>query len=248
MRSPANLPEYEHLPGLVPVLHAPEIEEQALEAWVHLERGAAMLAEMLDVEPPELEAFLVTEEDWDKAPREGEHAYPPGLPYFTRSVSPPALVLPVALSSVFRPRTEVTYPLVVWHELTHAFLLRGEVVRTPAWLGEFVPQAAAAAVARRTRLPLEEHLSMIDRDPGFTVRSSSGPADAETQMAFQNLLLVLGAGAVEEFGEEPLERLVRTLWRETEVVDEERAVELLAGALGPGGREWLLSRPEFQEV
>ena len=248
MRSPANLPEYEHLPGLVPVLHAPEIEERAVEAWTHLERGTAMLAEMLDVEPPELEAFLVAEEDWDEAPREGEHAYPPGLPYFTRSVSPPALVLPVALSPFFRPRTQATYPLVVWHELTHAFLLQGEVVRTPAWLGEFIPQAASAAVARRMGLPLEEHLSMIDRDPGFTVRSLSGPADAETQMAFQNLLLVLGSKSVEKFGEESLGRLVRALREETEVVYEERAVELLADALGSGGREWLLSQPEFQEV
>ncbi len=204
-----------------------------------------MLAEMLDVEPPELEAFLVTEEDWGEAPRESEHAYPTGLPYFTRSVSPPALVLPVALSPIFRPRTQATYPLIVWHELSHAFLLQGEVVRSPGWLGEFVPQAASAAVARRTRLPLEEHLRKIDCEPGFTLRSFRGHTDAETQMAFQNLLLLLGADAVEEFGERFLGRLVRTLWRETKVVGEERAGELLAGALGPGGREWLLSRPEF---
>jgi hypothetical protein len=32
-----------------------------------------------------------------------------------------------------------------------------------------------------------------------------------------------------------------------DIVDEERAEELLADALGPGGREWLASRPEFQE-
>jgi len=219
--------------------------ERAAEASMLLERGAAALSGMLDLETPELQAFLVAEEDWDEAPRESERAYPPGLPYFTRSTRPPALVLPVALSPVFRPHTEATYPLVVWHELTHAFLLQGEVVRTPAWLVELVPQAASAAVARRTRLPLEEHLGRVDREPGFTVRGFRGHADAETQMAFQNLLLLLGADAIEEFGEESLGRLVRALWRETEVVGEERAGELLAEALGPGGREWLLSRPEF---
>lgn len=248
MRSLTTLPGYEHLPGTVPVFHAPGTQERAAEARTLLERGAAALSEMLDVETPELEAFVVAEEDWSEAPRESERAYPPGLPYFTRSVRPPVLVLPVTLSPVFRPHTEATYPLVVWHELTHAFLLQGEVVRTPAWLAELVPQAASAAVARRAGLPLEEHLRRVDREPGFTVRGFSGHADAQTQMAFQNLLLLLGTDAVEEFGERFLGRLVRALWGEKNIVDKERAGELLAGALGPGGREWLLSRPEFQEV
>ena len=42
-----------------------------------------------------------------------------------------------------------------------------------------------------------------------------------------------------------LKKLVHALWEETEVVDEERAEELLASAVGPGGQEWLRSRPEF---
>jgi hypothetical protein len=189
--------------------------------------------------------MLVADEDWNEAPREGERAYPKGLPYFTRSARPPALVLPATLSPVFRPRTQATYPLVVWHELAHAFLLQKEVVRTPAWLGEFVPQAASAAVARRVELPLDEHLGMIDREPGFTIRELRGHADAGEQMAFQNLLLLVGAEAIEEFGDEFLKRLVRDLWEKTDVVNEERAEELLADALGLGGREWLASRPEL---
>jgi hypothetical protein len=64
-------------------------------------------------------------------------------------------------------------------------------------------------------------------------------------MAFQNLLLVLGAAAVEEFGDEFLKRLVHALWEEKDIVNEERAEELLADALGAGGRSWLRSRPEF---
>ena len=231
--------------GEIPVVHAPVIEERASEVRRLLEAGSGALSALLEVEPPELEAMLVADEDWDEAPHEGERAYPKGLPYLTRSVSPPALVLPAALSPVFAPRTEATYPLVVWHELSHAFLLQRALVRTPTWLGEFVPQAASVAVARRTGLPLDEHLRMIDRAPGFAVRSLRGHADAGEQMAFQNLLLVLGAAALNEFGDGFLERLARSLWRETDVVDEERAEELLADALGPGGWEWLASRPEF---
>jgi len=66
-------------------------------------------------------------------------------------------------------------------------------------------------------------------------------------MSFQNLLLLLGAAALEEFGEDFLRRIFYALWEEEEIVDEERAEELLGDALGPGGREWLVSRPEFQE-
>ena len=246
MRSlPAAFPGYKRLNGDIPVVYAPGIEERASEIWRLLNTGAEALSALLEVEPPELEAMLIADEDWDEAPREGDRAYPRGLPYFTRSARPPALVLPATLSPVFRPRTQATYPLVVWHELSHYFLLQRELVRTPAWLGEFVPQAASAALAWRVGLPLDEHLGLIDREQGFTVRELRGHAVAGEQMAFQNLLLLLGADAVEGFGDGFLKRLVRALWEETDVVNEERAEELLAGALGPGGREWLVSRTEF---
>jgi len=244
-RRDAAPPGYESLDGEVPVLYAPRLAEKAGKIRDYLAHGYRTLAEILSVEPPEIAALVVADEDWDEAPRENEHPYPPGLPYFTRSVEPPALVLPRGLSPAFRPRTEATLPLIVWHELAHAFLLRQEVVRTPAWLHEFIPQAAAAAVAREVGLSLDEHLSRIDRETGFTVRGLRGPAGARDQMSFQNLLLLLGATALEEFGEEYLKKLVHALWEEDEIVDEARAEELLADALGDGGWEWLESRPEF---
>lgn len=242
---PGPIPGYRRLDGPVPLFHAPRLEEEARKVLGHLTQGSDALAGILGTEAPELSALLVADEDWDGAPRENEHPYPPGLPYFTRSVEPPALVLPEELSPVFRPRTGSLLPLAVWHELAHAFLLDGEVVRTPVWLGELVPQAASAAVARRAGLPLEEHLGRVEFEPGFTVRGFSGPADAEEQMKFQNLLLRFGAAALREFGEGFLGRIFYALWGEKDVVGEERAEELFAGALGPGGREWLRSKPEF---
>ena len=211
----------------------------------HLTRGSEALSGILMVEPPELSVFLVAEEDWEGAPREKAHPYPPGLPYFTRSVAPPALVLPEGLSPVFRPRTAALLPLAVWLELAHAFLLGREVVRMPAWLGELVPQAASAAVARRVGVPLGEHLALVDPDPGFTVRGFGGRVGAGDQMKYQNLLLAFGAAMLERFGEGLLACLFRALWEEEDVVDEERALGLLAGSLGARGAAWLLSRPEF---
>lgn len=245
MRNTIILPGYERLPGVVPSVHTPQMEQSAAKVGWILETGAGALSEVLLVEPPKLEAMLIPYEDWEQAPRENTYAYPPGLPYFTCNVHPPALVLPTALSPTFQPQTEATYSLVVWHELAHAFLLQKEVVRTPAWLREFVSQASSSAVARRVGLPLAKHLSQIDREPGVTVRALRGHADAEEQMAFQNLLLLFGVAALEEFGEGFLEKLVHAMWEETIIVDEERAEELLANALGPGGRTWLRSRPEF---
>lgn len=241
----APIPGYRRLDGPVPVFHPPRLAGEARTARDHLGRGWRTLAENVSVEPPGLRALLVADGDWPDAPRESRRPYPPGLPYFTRSADAPTIVLPERLSPVFQPRTEATFPLAVWHELAHAFLLRGEVVRTPAWLGEFVAQAASAAVARKVGLPLEDHLGRVDRGPGFTARGFRGPARAEDQMKFQNLLLALGAAASEEFGEDFLGRLYRALWDEDDVVDERRAEELLAGSLGPGGGEWLPSRPEF---
>jgi hypothetical protein len=244
-RRDAAPPGYKSLDGEVPVLYAPRLAEKAAEVHDHLAQGYRTLAKVLSVEPPEIAALLVADEDWDEAPRENEHPYPRGLPYFTRSVEPPALVLPEELSQVFRPRTAATLPLAAWHELAHAFLLSREVMRAPAWLGEFVPQAASAAIARTAGLSLEDHLSRIEKEPGFTMRDFRGPAGARDQMSFQNLLLLLGAAALEEFGEGFLRSIFHDLWGEDEVVDEERAEGLLADALGPGGREWLASRPEF---
>jgi hypothetical protein len=241
----AALAGYGRLEGAIPVAYPPGLEERAAEARDVLEAGAASLSEILGVETPELEAFLVADDDWERTPRENERPYPPGLPYFTRAATPPALVLPETLSPAFEPRTATTGALVLWHELAHAFLLREPVPRAPAWLRELVPQALSAAAARRTGLPLEEHLRGVDLNPGFTARSFAGRADAEEQMAFQNLLLALGEAALEKFGEGFLGKLAHALWEETEVVGERRAEELLAGSLGPGGREWLATRPEF---
>jgi hypothetical protein len=231
----------------VPVLYAPRLAGKATDLAGYIAQGYRTLGRILSVEPPGIVAYLVADEDWDDAPRDNARPYPPGLPYFTRSVEPPALVLPEELSIVFRPRTAATLPLTVWHELAHSFLLGREVVRTPAWFREFVPQAASAAVARRVGLSLGEHLTRVDRDPGFTVRRFREPAGAGDQMSFQNLLLLLGVAALDEFGEDFLPRLFHALWEEVEIVDEERAAELLGDALGPGGQEWLVSRPEFQE-
>jgi hypothetical protein len=244
-RGAAALPGYERLGGRVPVVYPPGLEGRVAEARDLLKTGATALSEILGVEPPELEALLVADRDWGLAPRENERPYPAGLPYFTRAATPPALVLPETLSPAFRPRTAATGALVVWHELAHAFLLRQPVPRTPAWLRELGPQALSAAVARRTGLPLAEHLRRIDRDVGFTVRGFGERAAADGQMAFQNLLLALGAAAVEGFGEGFLRALAHALWEERDVVNEERAEELLADALGPDGREWLASRPEY---
>ena len=248
MQAPVVPPAYERLAGRIPVAYPPYLGEEARELGNLVREGAEALSDILKTAPPELQTLLVAGGDWWGAPREGRRTYPYGLPYFTRSVRPPALVLPEELTPAIRPRTPATWPLVVWHELAHAFLLKYEVVRTPAWLGELIPQACSAAVALRAGLPMEEHFSKVDRNPGFTVRSFGGRANATAQMAFQNLLLLMGDTAVEEFGEGFLGRLVRALWEEKEVVDGTRAEELLADALGPGGREWLRSRPEFGDT
>ena len=242
---PEPIPGYRRLDGPLPLFRAPRLAEGAREVQEYLRQGSDALAGILAVEPPELSAVLVAEEDWEAAPRENERPYPPGLPYFTRSVAPPALVLPERLSSVFRPRTGALLPLTIWHELAHAFLLDRAVVKMPAWLGELVPQAASAAVARRVGLPLEEHLALVDTGPGFTVRGFGGRAGAGDQMKYQNLLLIFGAAMLERFGEGLLARMFRALWEEEDVVDEERALGLLAGSLGAGGAAWLHSRPEF---
>lgn len=237
---------YDRLDGVVPVVYPPDLEERAQELRDILQTGSRELSSVLGAEPPALQALLVADEDWREAPR-AALPYPPGLPYFTRSTLPPTLVLPERLSPAFEPQAEATLSLTVWHELAHAFLLREELVRTPPWLREFVPQAAAAAIARRTGRPLEEYFSQAGLDTDLDVRTFGGPADSKRQMEFQNALLALGNAALEEFGEQFLGRLVRALWDEGNIVNGRRAEELLVGALGDGGREWLATRPEFRE-
>ena len=104
-RGPSPLPGYERLEGAFPVFHPPGLDEPASQARDLLEVGTTALSEILDAEPPELEALLVADENWEEAPRENERPYPPGLPYFTRAPNPPALVLPETLSPIFQPRT-----------------------------------------------------------------------------------------------------------------------------------------------
>lgn len=225
------------------MIHPPGLEGRARTVLRPLEAGLAALPEVLGLQAPDLEALLVANGDWEAAPREGERPYPRGLPYFTRAAEPPALVIPEELSDAIRPRTPATLPLVVHHELAHAFLAGKVAAETPAWLRELLPQTASAAMARRQRLPLQDHLAQIEI-PGFTVRGFRTPAGAREQMAFQNLLLKLGAAALEDSGEDFLRRLVWALQRENEL-NEAHAETFLADMLGEGGRQWLASRREF---
>jgi hypothetical protein len=239
------------LPGYLPLVgragavvrHAPALAERGREVLAHLESGFATLPGVLGLPKPELEALVVTDDDWHEAPRDSSRPYPRGLPYFTRASNPPALVIPAALSGAITPRTPATLPLVVNHELAHAFLAGDMPSRIPAWLRELPPQTASAIVARHEGVPLDAHLAEMGSPP-FTIRSFRTPASAEDQMSFQNLLLRLGAAALEEFGEGFTRRLIFSL-RHEEEADGARAEALLEGALGEGGREWLRAREEF---
>lgn len=225
------------------VRHAPSQAERGREVLDYLEKGLGTLPEVLGLPAPELEALVVADGDWNEAPRDSPRPYPQGLPYLTRASEMPTLVIPASLSAAIRPRTRATLPLVVSHELAHAFLAGEVAARTPPWLRELPPQAASAAVIRAEGLPLKDHLANVT-SPGFTIRGFRTPAGAEDQMSFQNLLLKLGAAALEGFGEGFIRRLVDSL-REEVGLDERRAENLLADALGEGGREWLASRKEF---
>ena len=63
-------PGYKSLDGEVPVLYAPQLEDEAGEVQGYLAEGYAALSGMLSVEPPGISALLVADEDWRDAPRE----------------------------------------------------------------------------------------------------------------------------------------------------------------------------------
>src|SRR3712207_7368936 len=111
MQGLAGLPGYERLDGGIPVVHPTGMEGRATELRRLLEKGTCSLSEILGVEPPELEALLVADGDWEEAPRDNARPYPLGLPYFTRAVRPPALVLPETLSPAFQRSEEHTSEL-----------------------------------------------------------------------------------------------------------------------------------------
>ncbi|CAN5149292.1 hypothetical protein BH20ACT11_BH20ACT11_11790 [soil metagenome] len=240
-----SLPDYLRLEGEhgAVVRHASLQAKRGREVLASLEKGLGTLPEVLGLPAPDLEALVVADDDWNEAPRDNSRPYPQGLPYLTRAAETRTLVIPASLSAAIQPRTRATLPLVVSHELAHAFLAGEVTARTPPWLRELPPQAASAAVVREEGLPLNEHFANVT-SPGFTIRGFRTPAGAEDQMSFQNLLLKLGAAALEDFGGGFIRRLVDSLRRE-EVVDEARAEESLAAALGDGGAEWLATREEF---
>ena len=60
---------YARLDGAVPVFYPPGLVERAARARDLLEAGTSALSEILAVEPPELEALLVADEDREEAPR-----------------------------------------------------------------------------------------------------------------------------------------------------------------------------------
>jgi hypothetical protein len=143
---------YECLDGAVLVIYSPGTEEQAAEMQYLLEAGAGALSEVLDVEPPELEACLLADEDWDEAPRESARAYSLGLPYFTRSVHPPALKsmkrAPGGCLPAFRATaTSVSYRSCLETTANVASRTAEKSAIDPATLGESISTRGVAASA-----------------------------------------------------------------------------------------------------
>ena len=230
----------------MPVLYAPRLGAKAMELRGYLAEGYRTLSGYSPSSRPEIIALLVADEDWKDAPRDNARPYPPGLPYFTRSVEPPALVLPEELSHRVQAkdrRHAAPYRLARAGPRLLARaggredpgLARG--VRPAGRLGGDRPQgrslAGRASVAdRKGARVYGAELPWVRRGRGIRCRS-------------RTCCCCSASAALEEFGEGFLRRIFHALWEEDEIVDEERAEELLADALGPGGREWLASRPEF---
>ena len=216
---------------------------KAGEVRDYLAEGYSALSGILSVEPPGIAALLVADEDWRDAPRDNARPYPPGLPYFTRSVEPPALVLPEELSPVFRPRTAATLPLTSGTSWPTPSCSAGG--RQDPGLARGARPASRLGGDRKKGRICRWRTSVTDRqEPGFTVRSFRGRRGRGIRCRSRTCCSFWRRRRWRSSARASWTHLPRPLGRRR---DSRRGAGrgVARGRLGPGGREWLASRPEF---
>ncbi|HVU67841.1 MAG TPA: hypothetical protein VHD63_11950 [Ktedonobacteraceae bacterium] len=249
--------EYETLDEQFKVYYPKGEEELARQLSREVQQASTLLSKLLKLSGLELEILLVAADDWRHVPLEDDEEEPPELmlPYWTSTTDPPSLVVPVQMDEVLGEATSEKRALLLYHELSHAFLEhdpRPWPDESPLWADEWQLQFLAFWLFQQIHgqseyitKDLQEQFAAsfepeADGKTPVTVRGFDWYEDTapEDYLEFVLLLEKFVTDLLARYDAKILLRFLDAYRHDTPLLSED-VTKMLGKALGKGGEAWL---------
>ncbi|GAC1389074.1 MAG: hypothetical protein NVS4B11_15980 [Ktedonobacteraceae bacterium] len=247
---------YEKLTEPLTVYYPTGEEIRARWALSTVQKAGSLLTELLVRPLPEVHILLVTDADWSLAPRDAEEEVGALQPYWTAATTPPSLVVPSVLESIWGEQTQEKLAFMLYHEITLAFLEddpRPWPDDYPLWADEWQLKFAALWLSQRldgqqgvVNKDLHEQFAEIfepepDGKTPVTVRGFDWYEDTvpEDYLEYELLLEQFAADLLANYEPEIWPRFLALYRVEREKLLSDDVTIMFASVLGPNGTEWL---------
>ncbi len=247
---------YEQLAEPLTVFYSTGEENRARWVLATLENASKLLTRLLARPIPEMNILLATNDDWHLAPRDEEEEVSASQPYWTAATTPPTLVIPSTLDTIWGEETQEKFAFILYHEVTLAFLEddpRPWPDDYPLWADEWQLKFAALWLSHQldgvqgvVNKDLHEQLAEIfepepDGKTPVTVRGFDWYEDTtlEDYLEYELLLEQFAADLLANYQPEILPRFLALYRVESEKLLSDDVTTMFASVLGPNETDWL---------
>ena len=253
---------YQMLAGAVPVRYTKGHKTLARQVLQWVDEANRLLAGLLAIPTPEMEALIVPPEDWESVPREEPEVTVMMLPYWTDVTQPSTLVVPAELDPIVGRFSQEKLAFLLFHEIAHAFLAsdpRPWPLESPLWADEWQLQFAALWLYQQIYhttgvVMFDLHMDYreifepeADGKTPVTVRGFDWYEDTTPQDYLEYTLLLerFSDNLLERYNASILPRFIELYRKEGVVWLSDEVTNLLGIILGDGGEAWLEELPYF---
>ncbi len=248
--------QYKKLTESLTVYYPTGDENRARWVLSTVERASMFLTHLLARPLPEMRILLATDADWLLAPRDDEEEARASQPYWTAATTPPTLVVPSQLHSIWGKQTQEKLAFILYHEIALAFFEddpRPWPDNYPLWADEW--QLKFAALWLSQQLDAQQGIVNTDLHEQFvdifepeadgktpvTVRGFDWYEDTtlEDYLEYELLLEQFAADLLANYQPEILPRFLAVYRAEYRQLLSDDVTVMLASILGPDGIEWL---------
>jgi hypothetical protein len=232
--------------------------EEKLARWVipTIEKANEHLRQLLGPFETDMDVLIVAPDDWHLAPHDDAEELIAPHPYWTETTSPPTLVVPTEIDSIFGEMTAPKFAFILYHELALAATeldSRPWPDSYPLWADEWPLKFAALwlsytidqqdGLVNQDLADKHEDLFEAEEDgkTPTTVRSFDWFEDTtpEEYLKYQILLEQFAADLLACYPPTILPRFFQLFRTKRKALLSEEVTEMLAQVLGPGGGLWL---------
>jgi hypothetical protein len=233
-------------------------EEEDLARWIipTLEKAIEALEGLLGKFETTMEVLIVPPADWSLAPHDDAEQLQSPHPYWTAVTSPPTLVVPTQIDTIFGSMTATKFAFILYHELALAFAEldpRPWPEDYPLWADEWPLKFAALWLSHT----LDHQDGLVNQDIAkrfedlfepeedgktpVTIRGFDWYEDTEQEdyLQFQILLEQFAADLLACYPPTILPRFLELYRTKKDKLLSDEVTSMLSQVLGPGGNLWL---------